>query len=450
LAKIKQDKAKSSVKKAKQFIYIAQAKNEQTRCKIGITDDPKRRLKEYNSTTGVSKDSTYQYLFTCEVKNMRTVENDISEKFSLFKEIKEREIYLYNPDVFNEYVNFIKEHKLFIKETFVKEESKKQITKIVKKITPTLASRDKTRKEILQKAQKVKNDEFYTRYEDIEKELSMYDKSIWKNKVVFCNCDDPVGNNENKTSAFALFFLKNFKNLQLKKLICTHYGSSQLDLYEQGSKGYVFTKEGYDSINNILNNSEKYKDYKNNKYDGSFDNPISIEILKKEADIVCTNPPFSRSIEYWNLIINSGKKFLIISNEANIITKAYIPYFIKELVWAGYNSVYWYLNPKKEIVRAAGRWYTNIKIKNRDTYKRLKIVPLKDIPDKYKKYDDSNILLVDGGYIPNNYKKAFAVSSNPLLNGILEKGYKIIEKDYAYVPVVKNKECFRRVLIKKI
>ena len=61
---------------------------------------------------------------------------------------------------------------------------------------------------------------------------------------------------------------------------------------------------------------------------GSFDDDLSLKILKEEADIVCTNPPFSRAIDYWDIVINSGKKFLIISNITNCINTAYIKYFI--------------------------------------------------------------------------------------------------------------------------
>ena len=64
-----------------QYIYIVQASNENTRCKIGITNDLDRRLKEYNSITGKSKDNTYQYLFSCEVSDMTQVEKDIKETF---------------------------------------------------------------------------------------------------------------------------------------------------------------------------------------------------------------------------------------------------------------------------------------------------------------------------------------------------------------------------------
>jgi hypothetical protein len=106
---------------------------------------------------------------------------------------------------------------------------------------------------------------------------------------VFCNCDDAVGNKDKDTSSFALFFLRNFRKLELNKLICIHYGGG-IDLFNQGSKGYIFTKYGYEDF-------EKSHVYPKN-FSGSFDDPLSLKILNEEADIVCTNPPFSRAIEY--------------------------------------------------------------------------------------------------------------------------------------------------------
>jgi hypothetical protein len=342
--------------------------------------------------------------------------------------------------LFNDYVKFIKTHPLFLKETYIKtEEPKKQIVKIVKKTTPSLDEREITRKDVMQKAKKIKDDEFYTRYEDVEKELSMYNKNVWKNKTVFCNCDDAVGNSETRTSAFSLYFIKNFKELGLKKLICTHY-SGQVDLFNQGSKGYVFTKFGYREL-------DFKKEYPEG-YNGSFEHPLSLKILKEETDIVCTNPPFSKAPEYWELTIKSGKKFIIISNITNPITPAFIPYFRENKVWAGFNRIDYFLNPKRELVEAAGHWYTNIPIKNRPKYKHLKFVSLKDIPEKYKKYDDSKKLVVDNCFIPVDYKKPFAVSSRPILNGLLEKGYKIIQ-EAQYFPYVNGKKCFGRVLVQK-
>ncbi|MDR0526417.1 MAG: hypothetical protein LBG79_01150, partial [Spirochaetaceae bacterium] len=78
----------------------------------------------------------------------------------------------------------------------------------------------------------------------------------------------------------------------------------------------------------------------------------------------------------------------------------------------------------------------------------LKIVLLKDIPEKYKKYDDEGMLLVDNCYIPGNYKNPFAVSTRPILNGLLENGYKIIQ-DKEYYPYINGEKCFARVLVQK-
>jgi predicted GIY-YIG superfamily endonuclease len=422
---------------ATQYIYIVQALLEPSKCKIGITDDLEKRLKGYNSMTGKSKENPYQYLFACEVKKALQVETDIKKKFSALREENSREIYFYNSELFNGYVKFIKSHKLFVKEIFIKAEPKTHVVKIVTRTKPSLEERCLSTKDVLQKAQKAKYDEFYTRYEDVEKELSMYPKSTWKNKVVFCNCDDAVDNDERNTSAFPLYFLQNFNELGIKKLICTHY-SGVVDLFNQGPKGYIFTKEGF----------QEFWEYPPG-YDGSFDHPLSLKILKEEADIVCTNPPFSRAADFWSIVIQSKKKFIIISNITNVKNDAYIPYFIKEKVWAGYNEVDWFLTPKKELTRAAGFWYTNIRIKNRPGHKRLKIIPLKKIPEKYKKHDDSKMLLVDNNYIPSGYKKPFAVSVRAILNGLLEKGYKIVQEKQ-YRPYINGKEVFARVLVQKI
>jgi hypothetical protein len=76
-------------------------------------------------------------------------------------------------------------------------------------------------------------------------------------------------------------------------------------------------------------------------------------------------------------------------------------------------------------------------------------MPLKKIPEKYKRYDDSKTLIVDNGYIPSDYKKPFAVSVRSILNGLLEKGYKLIDH-MEYVPYMNGKRCFGRVLVKRV
>ncbi|EAJ5545687.1 DNA methyltransferase [Campylobacter upsaliensis] len=421
----------------KQYLYIAQGSLEPSKCKIGITNDLNRRLKEYNSTTGISAENSYSYLFAAEVSDMKALEQDIKNRFFYLRELEKREIYFYNLSLFDMYVDFIQSSEHFLKKVLFKEPKKPNIVK--PKAVPSMKERGVTRKTLLDKAMRVKDDEFYTRMEDVEKELSMYPAKIWKDKVVFCNCDDAIGVKRDYTdsSAFALYFLKHFLRLKLKKLICTHYGG-KVDLFNAGTKGYIFTKEGASEI------IETPKGY-----NGGFEEELSLQILNKQTDIVCTNPPFSRAADYWKVLIASKKKFIIISNITNCITPSFIPYFANKKAWAGYTRVDWYLNPKRIPVRAAGHFFTNFPIKDRPAIKRLKFVPLNEIPDVYQQYDDSGTLLVDKSYIPNDYDRPFAVSTRQILNGVLECGYSIVLKAQ-YFPYIEGKKKFARVLIQKI
>lgn len=421
----------------KQYLYIVQSQLEVSKCKIGITNDLNRRLKEYNAITGISSDNTYSILFAAEVSNMRALEQDIKNNFAHLREQTNREIYFYNPSLFDMYVDFIYASEHFLKKIVLKESKKPKIAK-PKTPKPSMKDRGVTRKTLLDKAMRVKDDEFYTRMEDVEKELSMYPTKIWKDKVVFCNCDDAIGSKRDYTdsSAFALYFIKHFFRLKLKKLICTHY-SGKVDLFNAGTKGYIFTKDG---ANEMFGTPKGYN--------GGFEETESLRILNEEADIVCTNPPFSRAIEYWQILIRSQKKFIIISNITNCVTTAFIPYFMDKKAWAGYTRVDWYLNPKRVAVEAAGHFFTNFPIKDRPNIKRLKFMPLDEIPDVYKRFDDDNILSVDKNYIPNDYDKPFGVSARQILNGVLECGY-IIVQNKKYMPHINGKEKFARVLIQK-
>ncbi len=369
---------------------------------------------------------------------MREIENAVKHQFPHLREQSSREIYFYNNALFDQYVDFIRSSPLFVREVFHKPDEKRKVVKIVKRSTPSLKERGITAKDVMQRAKRIKNDEFYTRYEDVEKEISMYPPETWQGKCVFCNCDDAVGETrtERDSSAFALFFIKNFVRLGLKKLICTHY-SGQTDLFNAGAKGYVFTKNGVRE----MTEAPKY-------YTGCFEDPLSLKILKEEADIVCTNPPFSRARDYWETVIGSGKKFLIISNISNCVTKAFVPYFMKRLAWAGFNRIDWFLNPKRQLVEAAGHWFTNVSIRERPKARLLKFVPLEDIPERFRQIDDNGTLLVDNCFVPIDYEKPFAISARPILNGILEHGYRIVT-DEQFFPYIDGKQKFRRILVQK-
>ena len=136
---------------------------------------------------------------------------------------------------------------------------------------------------LLQKAKKLKSDEFYTQLSDIASELQHY-KEHFKDKVVYCNCDDP------RNSNFFNYFVQNFKELGLKKLITACYKEQTNDLFnpKENENGFFYEYVGTKGEKEKLDE----KDFVYFKGNGDFRSPESIELLK-QADIVVTNPPFS-------------------------------------------------------------------------------------------------------------------------------------------------------------
>jgi len=184
----------------------------------------------------------------------------------------------------------------------------------------------------LKNAKPAKRDEFYTQLTDIEKELKHY-KDQFKDKIIYCNADDPFESN------FFKYFASNFNLLSLKKLIATSYAGSpivgnQLSIFEIEGVKTADQKEpmkieinevrdfNKDGAVNIADVEYLLKHDKNSatplKGSGDFRSKECVEILK-EADIVVTNPPFSLFREYVAQLDEHDKKFLIIGN-TNAIT----------------------------------------------------------------------------------------------------------------------------------
>jgi len=209
----------------------------------------------------------------------------------------------------------------------------------------------------LNKARKQKNDEFYTQYIDIENELQHY-KKHFKNKVVYCNCDDP------RKSNFVKYFIDNFVLLGLKKLIAVGYIAQGADLFteQKPEKAICLVHTSTESITKELNGN------------GDFRSKESIEFLK-QADIVVTNPPFSLFREYVAQLVEYDKKFLIIGNQNAITTKEIFPLIKENKVWlgSGFNgNVAYFINEhykdyatasdhKEGMIRISGVvWFTNL------------------------------------------------------------------------------------------
>lgn len=173
-----------------------------------------------------------------------------------------------------------------------------------------------------------KQDEFYTQISMIEVELKYY-RNHFKDKVIFCNCDDPTWSN------FWRYFAINFEFLGLKKLIATHYDAEKptykLELSRDTNGDRKINED--DVIKTALSQN------------GDFRSPECVELLK-EADIVVTNPPFSLFREYISQLIEFKKSFIIIGNINNITYKEITPLIMHNEIWLGRNSGhFWFRVP---------------------------------------------------------------------------------------------------------
>ena len=198
----------------------------------------------------------------------------------------------------------------------------------------------------MQAAKVNKNDEWYTMLNDIEEEISMHMDYVRRfyGKTVLCNCDDPEWSN------FFLFFRNHFEQLQLKKVIFTHYemsGNSSYKLEWDGS--YL----GYDTLNLVRTPLEG---------NGDFRSPECLALLD-ECDIVVTNPPFSLLREFIETIISRGKDMVIIANEVQCTPKNIFPLFQTGKLNFGYNHVKEFRTPDGSIKTFGNiAWFTTLKL----------------------------------------------------------------------------------------
>lgn len=203
----------------------------------------------------------------------------------------------------------------------------------------------------LHTAKKVKNDEFYTRYEDIESEVMKYRKQF-KNKIVYLPCDDPA----EKKSEFWSFFVNNFDAFGLKKLIATHY--------DENGKAYKIWIDADMSGDGYIDDADALQEDLDG--DGDFRSPECIEILK-ECDIVCTNPPFSLFREFVDLLVTHNKQFLIIGNQNAFTYKEIFHLIHTDMIWTGYNMVKKFFQPDGSVKEFGNVcWFTNMMTNKRN------------------------------------------------------------------------------------
>ena len=241
----------------------------------------------------------------------------------------------------------------------------------------------------LHAAKKAKNDEFYTQLTDIEKELKHY-KDQFKDKVVYCNCDNP------QKSEFVRFFRLKFCDWGLKKLIATC-------ITEDNSNGWGYVWDKDINGNGIMDEEEVTMIPL--QQNGDFRSPECIEFLK-EADIVVTNPPFSLFREYVKQLMDNEKKFLIIGNNNAVTYKEIFPYIKNGKLRLGHtsNKTFYFEVPdgytyeKEENGKKYGKvpaisWFTNLETHKADD--PMELVEKFDPVNKHLHYDNYDAYNVD-------------------------------------------------------
>jgi hypothetical protein len=285
----------------------------------------------------------------------------------------------------------------------------------------------------LTQAKTAKNDEFYTQYSDIEKEMSAYleyDENVFRGKTILLPCDDPEWSN------FTKYFAQNFERFGLKKLISTSYavesknvkGDYQPTLFELNNpqydesktrvKGKIFSITSDTSGDGKIDVNDLQWTYLEG--DGDF-RSNEIKKLRDEADIIITNPPFSLFREFLAWIIEADKKFVIIGNMNAITYKEVFPLIKVNSMWLGQSISSGdreFQVPQEYPVMAAGwridelgnkfirvkgvRWYTNLDHGRRHQplslmtmEENIKFSKHKEVKGKeYQKYDNYDAIEV--------------------------------------------------------
>lgn len=296
----------------------------------------------------------------------------------------------------------------------------------------------------LTSAKNAKNDEFYTQYHDIEKEITAYleyDPDVFRGKTVLLPCDDPEWSN------FTKFFAQNFERFGLKKLISTSYAPDsknnregyqptlfeindpQYDKKKTVKNGKIFTLSHDKSGDGKVDVNDLEWSYL--KGDGDFKSKEIIK-LRDEADIIITNPPFSLFRDFLAWVLAADKLFVIVGNKNCVTYKEVFPLIKKNKLWSGrteWSGGMWFETKNQDDVdkvidgvnmkNVSSMWLTNI-----DHGRRHQPLPLMTMEDNlkfskhkelkgkgaydfYDNYDAIEVPFTDA--IPNDYTGVMGV-----------------------------------------
>ena len=353
----------------------------------------------------------------------------------------------------------------------------------------------------LTSAKRAKNDEFYTQYHDIEKEIAAYieyNPDLFRGKTVLLPCDDPEWSN------FTKYFAQNFEQFGLKKLISTsyapeskkyktHYQPSlfevndpQFDQYKTTKNGKIFTLTHDKMGDGKVDVDDLEWTYLQG--DGDF-NSDEIKKLRDEADFIITNPPFSLFREFLAWIVEAGKQFVIIGNLNAITYKEVFPLIKNDEMWLGNGfhagNAYFATPVAKEYAEGVYNaetglvkfrnvsWFTNIDHGKRHQplplmtmeenlkYSKHKQIQGKESYDRYDNYDAIEVPFTVA--IPSDYDGVMGVPIS-FLDKYSPEQFEIIgatesegrgfseglwdEASKVSQPLIKNKRVYKRIFIK--
>lgn len=304
----------------------------------------------------------------------------------------------------------------------------------------------------LHSAKKAKNDEFYTRIDDVEKELNYY-KDFFKGKKVLCNCNDGKINGE--WSTFAQYFSMNFEHLGLEKLTCVSYNEDG-----HGMK-YVYCG---DKNGNCLADDFEWE-VSELKGHGDFSDEEGQQMMQ-DCDVVVTNPPFSLFRDFMAQLVMYDKKFLVVGNMNAITYKEIFPLIKNNKLWLGMSVPTAYSTPLKEVENEKTQykengvvyqkfgnhgWFTNIEHSKRnlplDLYKKYN-------PKDYPKYDNYDAINVDKVTdIPMDYDGVMGVPIT-FLDKYCPTQFEIVKfrkgDDDKDLYISGHKSIYFRILIRKV
>ena len=287
---------------------------------------------------------------------------------------------------------------------------------------------------------KIASDECYTFYQSVEMVANWFvkniDKNYFKDKVVYCNCDDTK-------SAFWIYFYNNFHKLGLKKLIASAFDKTGL------SYGNNYDEHTYNQ-NCLFRNEEEYNGYiykyngngdiqrtpplgEKSTFHGDFKEKICYDIAKNEADIIMTNPPFGKKWkQYVETMLETGKKLIFYGNGGAPLYNWFMELLDNKKIFIVKDCSHcflsdYYLTPLYKRKNALAFIYTTEDLSFIKPNKKHYSTKAKMLKNGTAWYDDNNILICDKATIPTDTNEILGVSCNIIKDGILNDGYRIAE-----------------------